>query len=110
MPTDQHNPASPTTQEPFRYSRAETARHLHDRLNPDRSGPSTRHAARTAGIPHTTLRYWEQRQQHTEAPAERVVFFESPAGLALLQPPPLSPPLLLPPPGTPRPPPPCPLP
>ena len=26
MPTDQHSPASPTTEEPFRYSRSETAR------------------------------------------------------------------------------------
>lgn len=85
MPTDQHTPAPTTTQEPFRYSRSETARHLHDRLDPDRSGQSTRHAARTTGIPHTTLRYWEQRQQHTDAPAELVAFFESPPGLAFLK-------------------------
>ena len=85
MPTDQHSPAAPTTQEPFRYTRSETARHLHDRLNPDRSGQSTRHAARTTGIPPTTLRYWEQRQQHTDAPTELVAFFESPLGLAFLQ-------------------------
>jgi hypothetical protein len=85
MPTDQHSPAAPATEESFRYPRSETVRHLHDRLNPDRSGQSTRHAARTAGVPHTTLRYWEQRQQHTKAPAELVAFFESPVGLAFLQ-------------------------
>ena len=85
MPSDQHSPAAPATQEPFRYSRSETARHLHDRLNPDRSGQSARHAARTAGVPHTTLRYWEQREQRTDAPAELVAFFESPLGLAFLQ-------------------------
>ena len=49
------------------------------------AGQSARHAARTAGVPHTTLRYWEQRQQHTDAPAELVAFFESPAGLAFLK-------------------------
>ena len=85
MPTDPHNPASPTTEAPFRLSRSETVRHLHDRLNPDCSGQSTRHAARTAGIPPTTLRYWEPRQQHTQAPAELVAFFASPAGLACLK-------------------------
>ena len=85
MLTGQPTPATPTTEAPFRYTRAETARHLHDRLNPERPGQTARHAARTAGIPHTTLRYWEQRQQHTDAPAELVAFFESPAGLALLK-------------------------
>jgi Family of unknown function (DUF6399) len=85
MLPDQHTPATPTTEAPFRYTRSETARYLHDRLNPDRPGQSARHVARTAGIPHTTLRYWEQRQQHTDAPAELVAFFESPAGLALLK-------------------------
>jgi hypothetical protein len=85
MLPDQHTPATPTPEAPFRYARSETARHLHDRLNPDRPGQSARHAARTAGIPHTTLRYWEQRQRHTDAPAELVAFFESPAGLALLK-------------------------
>jgi hypothetical protein len=85
MLPDQHTPATPPTEAPFRYTRSETARYLHERLNPDRPGQSARHAARTAGIPHTTLRYWEQRQRHTDAPAELVAFFESPAGLALLK-------------------------
>ena len=85
MPADQHTPAPPTTEAPFRYPRSETVRILHDRLDPDRSAPSGREAARTAGVPHTTLRYWQQRQRHTDAPPELVAFFESPAGLAFLK-------------------------
>jgi hypothetical protein len=85
MPADQHTPPPTTTEEPFRYTRSDTVGHLHDQRHPDRSHPSTRQAARTAGIPHTTLRYWQQRQQDTDAPAEVVAFFESPAGLAFLQ-------------------------
>jgi hypothetical protein len=85
MLPEHHTPTAPATEEPFRYTRSETTRHLHDRLHPDRSGQSTRHAARNAGIPHTTLRYWEQRCQHTDAPAELIAFFESPAGLAFLK-------------------------
>src|SRR5688500_1873224 len=81
MPTDQHTPAPATTQEPFRYRRGETVAHLHDPRPSDRPRPSTRSAARSAGLPHTTLRYWQQRQQHTEAPPELVAFFESPVGL-----------------------------
>jgi hypothetical protein len=85
MRANQHNPASAATEEPFRYSRAETVRILHDCLNPDRSDQSTRHAAHAAGVPHTTLRYWQQRQQGTDAPPEWSAFFESPAGLAFLK-------------------------
>ena len=68
MLAEQHNPAAPTTEEPFRYSRSETVRHLHDRLNPDCTDQSARQAARAAGIPHTTLRYWDQRLRRTDAP------------------------------------------
>jgi hypothetical protein len=85
MPTDQHTPAPATTQEPFRYPRGETVEHLHDPHHPQGSRPSTRSAARAAGLPHTTLRYWQQRQQHTDAPPELVAFFESPVGLAFLK-------------------------
>jgi len=85
MLANQHTPAPATTEEPFRYSRAETVRLLHDRLHPDHSDQSTRHAAHAAGVPHTTLRYWQQRQQRTDAPPEWSAFFESPAGLAFLQ-------------------------
>src|SRR3954453_14786124 len=85
MPTDQHTPASTPTEESFRYTRSETVRILHDRLDPDRSAPSGRDAARTAGVPHTTLRYWHQRQRHTDAPPQLIAFFESPAGLAFLK-------------------------
>lgn len=83
MLTSQHTPEPTTTEEPFRYTRSETVRILHDCL--DHSGPSRRASAQTAGIPHTTLRYWQQRQQHTDAPAELVAFFESPTGLAFLK-------------------------
>jgi hypothetical protein len=85
MLADQHTPPPPTTEGPFRYTRSEAAGHLHDRHDPDHPGQSTRQAARAAGLPHTTLRYWEQRQQQIDAPAEVVAFFESPAGLALLK-------------------------
>jgi Family of unknown function (DUF6399) len=85
MATDQHTPAPTPTEEPFRYPRSQTVRILHACLDPDRPGPSARHAARTAGVPHTTLRYWQQRQRHTDAPPELVAFFESPAGLAFLK-------------------------
>jgi hypothetical protein len=85
MPTDQHTPAPSPTQEPFRHPRSETVRHLHDQRRPDRSRPSTRDAARSAGVPHTTLHYWQQRQQRTDAPPDVVAFFESPAGLAFLK-------------------------
>ena len=85
MPTDQHTPAPATTQEPFRYRRGETVAHLHDPRPSDRSRPSTRSAARSAGVPHTTLRYWQQRQQRADAPPELVAFFESPVGLAFLK-------------------------
>ena len=85
MPVNQHTPAPATAEEPFRYSRAETVRILHDSLKTDRSEPSTRQAAHAAGVPHTTLHYWQQRQQRTDAPAELIAFFESPAGLAFLK-------------------------
>jgi Family of unknown function (DUF6399) len=85
MLATQHTPAPAATEEPFRYSRAETVRILHDRHNPDRSEQSTRHAAQAAGVPHTTLHYWQQRQQGTDAPPELVAFFESPVGLAFLK-------------------------
>ena len=85
MPTDQHTPAPSTPQEPFRYRRGETVAHLHDPRPLDRPRPSTRSAARSAGLPHTTLRYWQQRQQGTDASPELVAFFESPVGLAFLK-------------------------
>ena len=70
---------------PFRYDRSETVGHLHDRRQPNRSAQSGRQAARQAGIPHTTLHYWQQRQQHTAAPLELNAFMESPTGLAFLK-------------------------
>jgi hypothetical protein len=85
MTAHQHTPAPDTTEEPFRYPRAETARILYDGRNADSPDQSTRQAAHAAGIPHTTLRYWQQRQQRTDAPPELVAFFESPAGLAFLK-------------------------
>jgi Family of unknown function (DUF6399) len=78
-------PSYPATEEPFRYARSETVRHLHERLHPDHEHQSGRDFATTAGLPHTTLRYWEQRQQHTDAPAGLVAFLESPSGLAFLK-------------------------
>jgi hypothetical protein len=85
MPTRQHTPTPAPTEESFRYQRCETVHILHDCLDEDTRGPSTRRAAHAAGIPHTTLRYWQQRQQRTDAPAELVAFFDSPTGLAFLK-------------------------
>jgi hypothetical protein len=85
MLANQHTPAPATTEEPFRYARADTVRILHDCLNPDYSDRATRQAAHAAGVPHTTLRYWQQRQQGIDAPPEWIAFFESPAGLAFLK-------------------------
>jgi hypothetical protein len=70
---------------PFRHSRSETVRILHDCHNSAPSSPSGRHSAHAAGVPHTTLRYWQQRQHQTNAPAQLVAFFESPVGLAFLK-------------------------
>jgi hypothetical protein len=36
-------------------------------------------------VPHTTLRYWQRRQQHTNAPLALLDFVESPEGLAFLK-------------------------
>jgi Family of unknown function (DUF6399) len=83
--TCQASPTRPATEEPFRYPRRETAGILHDGLHPDRAPLSGRDQARQAGIPHTTLHYWRQRQQRTEAPAALVALFDSPEGLAFLQ-------------------------
>jgi hypothetical protein len=81
-----HSTPSPLgTEEPFRHSRSETVRHLHERLHPDHAYQSGRDFAKTAGLPHTTLHYWQQRQQRLPAPQALVAFFESPAGLAFLQ-------------------------
>jgi hypothetical protein len=78
-------PCDPATEEPFRYTRAETVRHLHDCRNPDRSPLSGRAAAEQAGVPHSTLRYWQQRQQQTNAPPALSDWMESPEGLAFLK-------------------------
>jgi len=76
---------APATEEPFRYTRSETVSHLHDRFSPDHATQSGRAFARQAGIPHTTLRYWQQRHQGTAAPAVLAAFLESPDGLAFLK-------------------------
>jgi len=79
------NPCRPATEEPFRYTRAETVRHLHDCRHPDRAPLSGRATAAQAGVPHTTLRYWQQRQQQTNAPPALSDWMESPEGLAFLK-------------------------
>src|SRR4051812_20448888 len=76
MPANQHTTQPTATEAPFRYRRAETVRHLHDPRATDRSGQSARQAAQEAGLPHTTLRYWQQRQQRTDAHPQTVAFFE----------------------------------
>lgn len=85
MLTSQHNPPPDSTEEPFRYSRSETVRILHDSSDAAQPLQSTRAFARAAGVPHTTLHYWQQRQQRTDAPAPLVAFFDSPDGLAFLK-------------------------
>jgi hypothetical protein len=78
-------PPAPPAEAPFRYPRAETARRLADAQDARADSPAGRHAARAAGLPHTTLRYWRQRQRRTAAPAALVAFFDSPEGLAFLK-------------------------
>ncbi len=85
MRATQHNPQPAATEEPFRYPRSQTVQILHDCLDAELSPPSSRQAAQAAGIPHTTLHYWQQRQQRLDASPERVAFFDSPAGLAFLK-------------------------
>jgi hypothetical protein len=85
MLASQHNPTPTPTEEPFRYPRAQTTQILADCLQTQLSPPSTRQAAQTAGVPHTTLHYWQQRRQRINAPLERIAFFDSPAGLAFLK-------------------------
>jgi Family of unknown function (DUF6399) len=85
MLANQHIPQPPATEEPFRYPRSQTVQILHDALNTEPAPASTRQAAQATGVPHTTLYYWQQRQQRTDAPPQRVAFFDTPAGLALLK-------------------------
>jgi hypothetical protein len=85
MLTNQHTPEIAPPEDPFRYTRSQTARLLHDCLQPNLSSSSTRQAAQAAGVPHTTLHYWQQRQKATNAPTELVAFFDSPVGLAFLK-------------------------
>ena len=59
------------------------ARLLQDFHDPDRL-TAQRAFARDHDLPRSTLRHWLQRQQALDAPAEEVLFFESPAGLAFL--------------------------
>ena len=49
-----------------------------------KSGTNLLQYARQHDIPEATLRYWVERAQNTEAPAEFMTFFESPDGLLVL--------------------------
>jgi hypothetical protein len=84
MSASQPTAAATAPQDPFRWSRADTARLLHEWHNqPDPD--SARAFAQQAGLPPATLHYWCQRQQLTDAPTELVHFFDSPQGLAFLK-------------------------
>ena len=49
-----------------------------------KSGTNLLQYARQHDIPEATLRYWVERAQNTAAPAEFMMFFESPEGLLVL--------------------------
>jgi len=46
---------------------------------------SQRQAAQAAGVPRSTLRHWQQRQSEGELSPEVMAFFDTPAGVELLQ-------------------------
>jgi Family of unknown function (DUF6399) len=84
MSAPQPTAAAAAPQDPFRWSRADTARILHafhNQTEPD----SGRAFAQQAGLPNATLHYWRQRQQQTAAEPALAHFFDSPQGLALLK-------------------------
>jgi hypothetical protein len=85
MLTNQHTQTPEPTEDSFRYTRSQTVRILHDSRKTDGCPTSTRQAAHAAGVPHTTLHYWQARQQDINAPTELVAFFDSPVGLAFLK-------------------------
>jgi hypothetical protein len=66
MTPPQANPASDSRQDPFRYSRRDTAQACDDFLDPDNPYTSQRDFAQHHGIPRSTLGYWLRQQQPEE--------------------------------------------
>jgi hypothetical protein len=73
--------------DPFRWSRTEATRAIHDFHNPDQPSPSQRQFARDAGLPRSTLGDWLRRSQpaHPDLEPELVAFLESPVGYRFLR-------------------------
>jgi hypothetical protein len=71
--------------EPFRWTRSQTAQHLEDFRDPHEATPSQRAFAQQAGLPRSTLQYWQARHERVAAEPVLTTFFESAVGLALLK-------------------------
>ena len=85
MTPAQSNPASPPTPEPFRWTRPDASKAVHDFTHPDRDPTSQRQFAQQAGVPRSTLQHWLRQTQHPDVEAELVAFFESPVGYRFLR-------------------------
>ncbi len=85
MTPPQTNPDTVPTPDPFRWSRADTARALHDCDHPDDPQRSQRASAHQAGVPRSTLRHWVRRRQHPGLEPAVAAFLESPAGHRFLR-------------------------
>jgi hypothetical protein len=71
-------------QDPFRWSRSEAVSLLEQALHQD-DPSSLRAFAEEHDVPASTLYYWQHRRDHLDTSDPLRAFFESPAGLDLLQ-------------------------
>src|SRR5437870_1969809 len=85
MLAPQHTTPERACPEPFRWTRSQTAGHLDDFRDPLQAAPSQRAFAQQAGLPRSTLHYWQARQEQVAADPALTRFFESAVGLALLK-------------------------
>jgi hypothetical protein len=69
----------------FRWPRSQATQTCHDFHDPQRPPTSQRQFAQQAGVPRSTLQYWEQQRRHPDLEPELVAFCESPTGLRFLQ-------------------------
>ena len=83
----QTTPDTDPRPDPFRWSRTEATRAIHDFHNPDQPSPSQRQFARDAGLPRSTLGDWLRRShpEHPDLEPELVAFLESPVGYRFLR-------------------------
>ena len=78
----QLNPDTVARPESFRWTRTEATHTLHDYHD---AGTSGRQFAQQAGVPRSTLQYWQQQRQHPDLEPELGAFLESPAGYRFLR-------------------------